>query len=198
MKLKFSLVPGLLVAALGVAGPAMAGVTDVAGDVVSAGADYDVVSSFVSYNPSTDMFTISGTMAGNIVSSSGGRYVWGFNRGSATNHPFAGLDNVIFDTTVALNANGTGTIGSTALTVLVSGATISATFAASLLPTTTAGFGAAAYTWNLWPRLGTTNTDFAPDNAMAAVDVVPEPATWAMMGLGLAGLVVVSRRRRQR
>ena len=205
MKLKFSPLPGLLAVAMGFSGAAMAGVTDATADWASNYTaaktdDLDVVSSFVSYNSDTHMFTVSGTMAGSLVSGGTARYIWGFDRGSATNAPFAVAPGVKFDTTVSLNADGTGTVAGVALasgTVMISGATISASFAETMLPGTTSGVGFGAYTWNLWPRFANQIPDFAPNNAMAAVDVVPEPGSWAMMALGLGGLVAVSRRRRQ-
>ena len=205
MKLKFSPLHGLLAVAMGFSGAAMAGVTDATGDWASNYTaaktnDLDVVSSFVSYDPATHMFTVSGTMLGSIVSGGTARYIWGFDRGSATNAPFAVAPGVKFDTTVSLNADGTGTVAGAALaggTVMINGTTISASFSDSLLAPTTSGVSYGGYTWNLWPRFANQIPDFAPDNAMAAVDVVPEPGTWAMMALGLGGLVLLARRRRQ-
>ena len=200
MKLKFSLLP-LLVAAMGIPGAATAAVTDATGDWAASytgakTADLDVVSSFVSYNSDTHMFTVSGTMAGNIVSGSTARYIWGFQRGSGTLGAFVDAPLVKFDSTVSLNADGTGTLGANALTVTISGATISTSFSDSLLAPTTTGISYGGYTWNLWPRFNNQVPDFAPNNAMAAVDVVPEPGSWALMALGLSGVLLLARRRR--
>ena len=85
----------------------------------------------------------------------------------------------------------------------ISGNSISATISAALLPST--GDPLTAYSWNLWPRLGTgSNTqiaDFAPDPGAvpgvctnALVTVVPEPASLGMLSLGLVSLAAWRRR----
>ena len=185
---------------------------DAAGDFVAnytgvKGGDLDVLSSDVIYNTSTDMFTITATMAAAIGTTQGTFYIWGFDHGGPTaNTPFAalGAGNVRFNTTLRLNQDGSGTAGSVALpagTAVISGSTISVTFSGADLPTIAGGFAKADYTWNLWPRYGGPNpgtqviSDFAPDNAMAAITAVPEPATLAMMGLGMGVLALLRRRR---
>lgn len=186
-------------------------VTDVAGDFLASytGArtgDLDVISSFVTYNPVTDMFVFAGTMNADIGTTASAFYVWGVNRGAGT-APFAsiGINNVFFDTVVRFNIDGSGTAGGVALaagTAKVIGSTIIGQISGSLLPST--GFAKTAYTWNLWPRDGAVSgtaaiSDFAPDNANVLVTTlapVPEPASVAMLALGL-GVIGIARRRRQ-
>jgi hypothetical protein len=195
------------------AGQAQAlGVTDAVNDYVpgytgSTAGDLDVIGSFVTYNPVTDMFVFSGTMNADIGSSAGGLYVWGVDRGAGTAR-FApnGISGVLFDAVVIFNANGTGTVnrigganpGATVLpagTVHSFGSTIIGEVSGSLLTST--GFAHGSYTWNLWPRDGTLPagfgqiSDFAPDNSNLPVTVlsaVPEPAAAWLLAGGLAGL----------
>ncbi|WP_205702752.1 PEP-CTERM sorting domain-containing protein [Rubrivivax rivuli] len=166
-----------------------------AGSVLSA--DLDVIDATVTYNPTTNIFTLSSTQAGAVGLTPTGTYIWGVNRGAGV-ATFAsiGITGVRFDATVRLNPNGTGSIGATALppgAVTVSGNVISASFSGSLLPST--GFNLIDYTWNLWPRdtafTGTAAiSDFAPNNANFTVTVVPEPATALLMLGGVAALML--------
>lgn len=188
------------------------GVSDAVGDYVpgyaAAGGsvlgDLDVVSSFVTYNAGSNLFTVSGTMAAAIGSTSTGFFVWGFNTGTGPIAPFAGVGapNVKFNSVVILRPNGASFAGApaNAITPVISGNTISTTFSGNFLAST--GFGKANYTWNLWPRDGALAagngqiSDFAPDNAMAGVQAVPEPASVAMLLLGLGVIAGAARRRR--
>src|SRR5260221_26800 len=115
MQLEFPM-KALCAAALLVAAPlsmaAGGGITDPLGDYVagftgSKLGDLDVLSSFVSYNPSTDKFVFSGSFAANVGTSAGGFYVWGVNRGAGTAGFAAnGLPNVLFDAVVIFNQDG--------------------------------------------------------------------------------------------
>ena len=174
--------------------------------------DLDVLSSIVTYNVSTDKFLFSGSFAADVGKSAGGFYVWGVNRGAGTAGFAAnGLPNVLFDSVVIFNQDGsariTGTSPATLLppgSVKIFGSTIIGEIDGSFLPST--GFAKTAYTWNLWPRDGTLTgfaaiSDFAPDNTNVGVTVVgavPEPETYALMMLGLGTLAFARRRRAAR
>ena len=211
----------LCVAALMVASPwsMAAGVNDAFGDYVpgfsgSKLGDLDVLSSIVTYNPTTDKFVFSGTFAADVGTTAGGFYVWGVNRGAGTAGFAAnGLTNVLFDSVVIFNQDGsariTGTSPATLLpagSVKIFGSTIIGEIDGSFLPST--GFAKTGYTWNLWPRDGTLTgfaaiSDFAPDNSNVGVTVVgvgavPEPETYALMALGLCALAFMRGKRAER
>ena len=167
----------------------------------SASKDLDVVSASVVYNTASNTFTLTSTQAGAVGSTATGFYVWGVDRGAGTaGFASIGITGVFFDTVVLLRPNGTGTAAGAALpagSITVSGNTISATFSASLLPST--GFTANKYTWNLWPRDGAFSgnaaiSDFAPDNANFTASVVPEPASALLMMGGVGALLALRRR----
>jgi len=78
------------------------------------------------------------------------------------------------------------------------GDTITGSVPDPLLPSQ--GLAFADHTWNLWPRDGSVAgnaalPDFAPDASNAAVMAVPEPASWALLAVGLALTGTVARRR---
>lgn len=199
-----------LLAALSAAPAHAVPVTDPAGDILStyagvpAQGDVDVLFAEVIFNGSG--FHLSATMADTLGQTPGALYVWGFDRGAGTER-FATLPGgvgVLFDSVVVIDALGTATVRTLApgvavtatLTASLVGDTLSVDVPLSALPS--AGFAPGAYTWNLWPRVGSGNnnqiTDFAPDGnadpALAnALVTVPEPASLALAagGLGLIG-----------
>ncbi|MBC7733977.1 MAG: PEP-CTERM sorting domain-containing protein [Bacteriovorax sp.] len=211
--MNFAITPrALLAAALAVsAGTAFAGISDPVNDFLPSytGAhhgDLDVVSSFVNYNPGTDTFFFSGTMDAAIGTTASAFYVWGVDRGKGAARFGALAPGVLFDSVVIFRLDGTATVnrfnGSNNLpsgTATFAGNTIQGNISGALLTST--GFDKTAYTWNLWPRDGSQSgnaaiSDFAPDNSNAAVTVVPEPSTVALLVLGLGAMGLVTRSRR--
>lgn len=211
--MNFAITPrALLAAALAVsAGTAFAGISDPVNDFLPSytGAhhgDLDVVSSFVNYNPGTDTFFFSGTMDAAIGTTASAFYVWGVDRGTGTARFGALAPGVLFDSVVIFRLDGTATVnrfnGSNNLpagTATFAGNTIQGNISGALLAST--GFAKTAYAWNLWPRDGSQSgnaaiSDFAPDNSNAAVTVVPEPSTVALLVLGLGAVGLATRRRR--
>jgi hypothetical protein len=185
-------------------------VVDAANDLINGfsaatNPDLDVLSTEVLYNNVTNQFTLNSTVAGNIGTTATASYVWGINRGAGTAGFGAnGFTNILFDRVVRLVPGGTSQIAGGGLpainlpvgAVVFSGATMTATFDASLLPNN--GFTFANYTYNLWPRVAAPTgfagiPDFSPDNTNAPVSVIPAPSA---LGIIAAGGLVVGRRRR--
>jgi hypothetical protein len=186
-------------------------VADPVGDILpsfvgTGSADLDVTSFSVSLDPSATTFSLGAVLAGDINPALAGFYVIGVNTGAGAIRPFAGIGepNVTFDQVIIVQKNGTATVGGTSLTTLLSGNQFIVSVPLSLLPST--GATPQNYGFNIWPREGaivTNNsqiTDFAPNNALLAVNgvFVPEPASWLMMllGFGLIGGMMRIRRGR--
>lgn len=209
MRLLVSTSAALALLGLPLASQALNSINDPKGDFLAtfagsaASTDLDVLSATVTYNPGTDLFTLSATMDGAIGSTASGFYVWGVNRGAGT-AGFAniGISGVRFDRVVILRPDGTGAVGGVGAlpsgSVTIAGNTITGVVSGSLLPGT--GFGNKLdYTWNLWPRDGAfagtaAISDFAPNNANFTATPVPEPGTAVLSALGLAGLLAWRRR----
>ncbi len=170
-------------------------------------ADLDVRSVQFTYDGASTFRLIS-TSFGDIGTSPGAAFVWGVNRGDGRSD-FArlGLPEVRFDFLAVLIPDGTslyidqvtGQQGAFAPgAVRFSGGLLEATLSSALLPSQ--GFAPTAYTANLWPRSAPVFsddviTDFAPDDRNIAVEVTPEPGTWALLGAGLLAVAAAARRR---
>jgi hypothetical protein len=143
----------------------------------------DVIGADGAFVPSSQTISLVARMAGPVLDGSSNFYVWGFDRGGATNAPFPDEPNVKFNAVLVVMASGgtvTGSInllnGAPAQSVpvnLVAADTMQVFFPASMLPST--GAQPAQYLWNLWPRSGLGGTPaaqiskFIPDNSMATL-----------------------------
>src|SRR5664279_246494 len=131
--MKMHTVPQVLCAAVVAwsANAAAIGITDPAGDFLPTytGArtgDLDVLSAFVTYNPGTDTFFLSSTLAAPLGTTASAFYVWGFDRGQGTERFVSGTPSigagVLFDSVVIVRLDGSVTVtrlvggGSTVLT----------------------------------------------------------------------------------
>lgn len=194
-----------------------AAIVDPAGDFLPSYAfekngDLDALSADVIFDKPANTFTLTGTMNGAVgAETPSAAYVFGFDRGQGAPLLAAIASNVLFDSVVIVNANGTGSVidivNGNAMTLLPAGSvhsngnTITATFSASLIPSLNL-LTPEQYTWNLWPRFAAVLTDnyvsdFAPDNSNVAVHTVPEPSTWTLLVAGISiGLMLYAYRAR--
>jgi hypothetical protein len=170
-------------------------------------ADLDVRSVRFTYDGAST-FRLLSTSFGDIGTTPGAAFVWGVNRGDGrANFANLGLPDIRFDFLAALIPDGTsfyvdlvtGQQGVFAPgAVRFSGARLEATLSADLLRPQ--GLAPSAFTANLWPRSAPVLqddviSDFAPDDRNVAVQVTPEPGTWALSATGLLALAVAARRR---
>lgn len=167
--------------------------------------EFDVTNFSVLYDPSTSLFRIAGTLAGNINPETDGYYIIGVNTGAGAIDPFGsiGQPDVEFDKVVVVAGEGEAFIGGEDLTFDIFGDSFLVWVPLSLLPST--GADPLDYGFNLWPRTEIDTpgnlehiSDFAPNNALLKATAVPEPVTWMMMllGFGLAGASIRFRRAR--
>lgn len=155
-------------------------------------------------------FDFTSTLSAAIGTTSGVDYIWGVDRGLLSNEANFGAfaPGVLFDSVVVLFDNGgsgsgfvddiaNGSIITPLASVTISGDTISAIVPGSLLASSV--LTPDQYGVNLWPSLGIPGplsdiAEFAPSvNADAGV-TTPEPATIALLALGLIGFA--ARRKR--
>lgn len=203
-------------------------ITDPIGDFLGTfvgphSADLDVISASATYD--SNFIYLSTTLAGDIGITANGLYVWGVDRGGATDilnrlpNP-VGAD-VTFNAIVVLMPGSGGlvvlvkpdgtpaappvTLALGAVTISDDGDTISAIVPRDLLPSTGADIG--DYRFNVWPRIVGIDSndqvaDFAPnagagDESTFEASAIPEPASLALMitGIGLFAATTLRRRR---
>jgi hypothetical protein len=175
----------------------------------------DVVTADVDYDPTQGTLTIRQTMAGPISGLVGlgntnlGSYSWGINHGfGSSNFASINLPNVLFDTVLTLNPNGTGTYRGSATpagAITVSGNTLTAVLSVSFLappppPANAIGplLPVDQWSYNLWPRasfrpdnitaipFGNAQiADFGPNDVDFLARTVPEPPSALMASLGI-------------
>lgn len=149
----------------------------------------DAIAAGGKYSAGAQTIVLDARMAGPVLSGGPNYFVWGFDRGGATNAPFPDEPNVKFNAVVVVTADpATGTVTGTVnalngqpaqpvTVVLTAPDTLEVTVSASQLPTT--GLAPSAYVWNLWPRSGVGGAtadqiaSFIPENAMAPLVAVP-------------------------
>lgn len=210
-------------AAMAAATSASATVVDPVNDLLSTytgpgSGDVDIMSGDVAFDGTS--FLLSATLASDIDPIPGQLYAWGIDRGAGTpridllRDPDIAPD-IVFDAVLVMLPNGVLTVvtipvaGAPTFTTVIGGTvvngdTLSATIPLSLLFST--GFAPEDYTFGFWSRIrvdptvdGTNNeiADFLLGSGTINARVVPEPATWLTMLLGLGVVGSVMRRGRK-
>ena len=163
-----------------------------------------------------DRLIFFGRMAGPIAPTQaiGGLYLFGLDRGQGTPRflgaaapPVIG-PNVLWDSIVRINPDGTGLFNNAlagvvtplaAADISINGSEFTASVPLSLL-LPNAILPPEQWTYNLWPRNGIGQnvqvSDLAPDDGNSPVQLVPEPASLGLSGLGALGLLGYGWRRR--
>lgn len=222
--MKSTILAGAAMAALMTLAPAVARaatVSDASGDFLASytgpqNGDLDILSAGASFDGTN--FHLAALMNGAIGTTSNVLHVFGVDRGSGTAR-FAGLSpsvgaGILFDAVVVLFPGSVVRVvdfqpagppiitqlGPTAATI--NGAGLDLLVPLSLL--STRGFAPPDYGFSMWTRhriniaMDSGNFeigDFAPDAATFRASI-PEPASWAMMILGLGAVGGALRRRR--
>lgn len=176
--------------------------------------DLDVLSLSVTFDGAA--FRLGTTVNGPVGTLPTALYVFGVNRGAETaNFASLGLPGVVFDSVVLMTGAGelSGTDLATGTPFLlpadaatINGNSFTIDVPLSVLPSL--GLPPEQYGFNLWPRdfsgpplSDPQISDFAPDETVLAagsVTPIPEPATWAQLTLGFAGLAFALCRSRSR
>jgi hypothetical protein len=154
--------------------------------------DVDILSASATIDGAN--LVLSATADAPIGTTPGAVYVWGINTvGASAPAPFApeGFGNVLFNNAITVNP------ANFAAGVTVSGDTITDIIAISSL--TNVVLNPEQFGISLWPVVGkgfTAFSEFVPGNGTFTAGV-PEPATWALMIVGLGGVGGVLRSRRR-
>jgi hypothetical protein len=194
--MKRILTGALALAAVMAAGSALAGATTMSTGFLSTytgpkNADMEIASASATIEGGD--LVLSATADGPIGTTAGATYVWGVDTDNAlASAPFAshGFGKVIFNDVVAAAPGDPG--------VTVSGDTITDAVAISSLANVV--LSPSQFAISLWPVAGSgfsSFSEFVPGNGTFTVGV-PEPATWALMLVGLGGLGAVMRRTHRR
>jgi hypothetical protein len=148
----------------------------------------DAIAAGGKYSASAQTIVLDARMAGPVLTDGPNYFVWGLDRGGATNAPFPDEPNVKFNAVVVVKADpSTGAVTGTAnalgspaqpvSVVLTAPDTLEVTVPAGILPST--GLAPSAYLWNLWPRSGVGGlataqiASFIPENAMGPLVAAP-------------------------